>query len=226
MKANNTTRRRPAAKKAFTLVELLVVIAIIMLLAGILVPTVTSAITSAYLLKSETRIAELNDGCMQYFQDWRNTYPGQAKANTLIPGGSTTGSSLLAEAMFTKRNEKGVVLATRVSQYATYMDGDLLDGSENAKYKNTISDRFPVDKRPILYFPSRLNAHGMNQYQVGDNTYITDTWSGFQTEITDGQYGTNTPYKQGKFILIGSGANRLFVDNTAGSEQDNQHNWK
>jgi len=224
MKAKNTTRRRPAAG-AFTLVELLVVIAIIMLLAGILVPTVSSAITSAYVLKSKTRIGELNDGCNQYKQDLKY-YPGQLKPELI--SGSNTGAKLLAVAMFTRIEPNGSI-RRGVSNYATYMEDDMLTSTDHSRYANTISDRFPNEKRPIVYYPSRIGASGMIQYDINDNAYITDVtgkWTSFQTDIKDGRFGTDNPHMDGKFILVGPGANRIYADSQATeSKYDNLYNW-
>ena len=212
-----STARRAAAARAFTLVELLVVIAIIMLLAGILVPTVQTAIRSAYVARSKTRIGELDDGCRQYKQDTKY-FPGQLDSSVL---GTMSGAQVLAKAMFTK----GAAYPT--SNYATYKESDLLTTSDGAPFASThfggtIADHFPVEKRPILYYPSRFGVSGRSQYVFSDNDQLTGAWSGWSTYIQDGSFGeSDTPFNAGEFLLIAAGAdeNREFADG------DNVQNW-
>jgi len=196
------------------------VIAGLILLVYLLVPTGHVGGGDPWVMKCETRIGELNDGCMQYFQDWRS-YPGQAMAPTIGSGeGQVSGAQVLARAMFTKRDVKGAVLERRVSNYATYMDGDLIDADGRT---GLVSDRYPGNPMPILYYPSRSNAHGMAQFLEADNAVHSDAhrgdW-GFYRSIRDEQYGTDTPRKTGKFLLIGAGADRKYFSG------DDQHNWK
>jgi len=216
------TRRRGAAAGAFTLVELLVVIAIIMLLAGILVPTVQTAIRSAYVARSRTRISELDDGCRQYKQDTKY-FPGQLNSS-VMPG--KTGSEVLAEAMFTKVvPDTPPTYVYPTSNYATYKQSDLLTAGDAAPFSSThfdgmIADHFPIEKRPILYYPARFGVSGRAQYVETDNSAITGTWSAFTTFIQDGSFGEgDTPFNAGEFLLIAAGADRTFADT------DNVQNW-
>jgi prepilin-type N-terminal cleavage/methylation domain-containing protein len=93
-----------ATKKGFTLIELMVVISVIVILVAILYPSVASAILSARAAQVQTRITELGNGCTQYRGD-NNYYPGQSTTDMTELGrnsqaGTTTGSQLLAEALF------------------------------------------------------------------------------------------------------------------------------
>lgn len=93
-----------ATKKGFTLIELMVVIAIIVILVAILYPSVMSAILTAHAAQVQTRISQLGNGCTLYRGD-NNYYPGQSTSNMTELGrnaavGTTTGSQLLAEALF------------------------------------------------------------------------------------------------------------------------------
>jgi len=217
-----STTGRAAARRAFTMVELMVVIGIILLLAGILVPTVSSALKMGHKAACQSRIVELNDGCTQFKSDTKY-YPGQR--NPDWPGtmsGAQSGAQVLAKAMFWK--DPSTATSGPVSHYASYKTEDMLDGSENAAYLNTISDRFPRDKRPIAYYPSRVNMSGLSQFVVGDNENITGTWAGFNTDIQDSRFGVSgVPYMDGEFLLIGPGVNREYVDPS--SDRDNLVNW-
>jgi type II secretory pathway pseudopilin PulG len=62
-------------RTAFTLVELLVVIGIIVLLVGILIPTVARVRQSAQAADTSSGLQALSSACDRYFQDFR-AYPG------------------------------------------------------------------------------------------------------------------------------------------------------
>ena len=202
-----------AGRSAFTLVELLVVIAIILLLAGILVPTVASALKTGHKAACKARIRELADGCYQYKSD-EKYFPGQ------ITAGATwnSGAELLARAMFTKDGQYPT------SGYATYKFTDLLTSAEGASYANTVWDRFPQDKMPILYYPSHIGEAGRAQFHVQDNQSITGSWSGFGSIIQDNRFGTtDMPYMDKEFLLFAAGVNRDYLDESGTS--DNLVNW-
>ena len=204
--------RRAGANGAFTLVELMVVIAIILLLAGILVPTVSSALAMGHKAACKARIGELDDGCRQYKMA-QKYFPGQRTADWA--GGSLNGAQVLAKAMFTKNGD------WPTSNYASYKAKDLLTTGDGTGYADTIEDRFPRDKRPYLYYPSRVDASGVSQYLVADNLAITGTWSNFGTFVTDSGFGTSIARNSGEFLIIGAGVDREFVT----SDTDNLVNW-
>lgn len=210
---------RAVANGAFTLVELLVVIAIIMLLAGILVPTVASALKMGSKASCQTRIGELSDGCAVYKLD-NYYYPGRQNLNWV----GITGAELLARAMFTKDQE------WPTSNYATYKESDILTESDHTAYAGTISDTFPQETMPILYYPSRVNQLGCGQYQVSDNKRITDVtgpWSqtSFEEFILDPRFGTDMPHGDKEFLIIAAGVDALALEGRSFSDNENQVSW-
>ena len=85
--------RRPYGRKAFSLVELLVVIGIIVLLVGILVPSISRAYINAKLAQARANIALIEGGCEMYKTDF-DEYPASTGMND--PGGSAmTGAQML-----------------------------------------------------------------------------------------------------------------------------------
>src|SRR6185312_901209 len=69
--------RRPLyrLRHAFTLIQLLVVIGIIVLLAAILIPTISHVRTSVHQSATAARVQALMSGIEQYFHQF-NAYPG------------------------------------------------------------------------------------------------------------------------------------------------------
>ncbi len=215
---------RAVANGAFTLVELLVVIAIILLLAGILVPTVASALKMGAKASCQTRIGELSDGCAVYKQD-NYYYPGRQNLDWVAAGKS--GAQLLADAMFTKVTNGQEEWPT--SNYATYKESDLLTSNDHPAYEGTISDTFPQETMPILYYPSRINQIGCGQYDVSDNgsiTNVTGPWSqdSFEEFILDPRFGADMPHGNKEFLIIAAGVDALQLERTF-SDNDNQVSW-
>ena len=96
---------RGKTQKGFTLLELLVVSSIIVILVGILYPTINVAMMTARASQVRNRVAELSDGCLLY-RDENGFYPGQGLWNPAEFNHGTTGSQLLAEALFLDLGDK------------------------------------------------------------------------------------------------------------------------
>lgn len=194
----------PAARQrqrtAFTLVELLVVIGIIVLLVGILIPTMDSVLRVARAAESRARLTGLADACEHFARDHGGFYPGQIHTGELTgsTGGQFTGSQILAAELFnpdvdpddastyTSGNIEGAITAPDTTYAPCQLsdeprDSDLFNPDDIARAgdygdaPNSISDRFGRKPMAVLYFPSRRTG-GLTQYRVGDNTeYLTDT---------------------------------------------------
>lgn len=201
---------RPAAKqKAFTLIELLIVISIIALLASILMPSITAAIRSGYAAKSEAIVKSIYTALVQYHKAEYH-YPGQRNSGDELPSG-TTGSSLLAHALFTTFDENGVPQYPRTN-YMSYKS-DMLDTINGIN--DALVDGFP---RPmaICYYYSRGKGD-LSQFHYADNNEHTDDAGGssnFNNAIKDIRYDSNstTPYGDGGFLLIAPGSSREYFD--------------
>src|SRR5919106_5903308 len=66
------------AERAFTLIELLVVIAIIIILAGIAIPALTSALERAKIVKDMSNLRQIGTATQMYMNDNNGVFPGSA----------------------------------------------------------------------------------------------------------------------------------------------------
>lgn len=222
-------RSSPLALRSsgFTLVELLVVISIIMLLAGILVPTVSGVLKSASVTRAKARINEIADGVEAFRMDTANNpaglYPGQPPDKLESGTFQNNGSALLRDA-----------LSNTTVEYVPFKEKDILN--VGAPPVEVISDRFSRNPMAILYYPSRIGQSGMGQFLEADNSAITantdpaTVWNNsaeetntFANYIKDRRFDGNastTPYNSGGFLLIAAGKDRVY------GTTDDLTNWK
>ena len=90
-KIGNQSRRQ---SQGFTLTELLVVIGIVVVLVGILVPTISVVRKAAYGAKSQQMISQLSTAIEAYYMDYR-AYPGPIHNNN-VGAGRASGISNVA----------------------------------------------------------------------------------------------------------------------------------
>lgn len=245
MKPNNN--RNPRA--GFTLAELLVVIFIIILLATLLMPSLSMAVKMAYAGKSAARVMEMSTAALSYSQINSGYFPGQMH----LPKASgtdfenLTGSQVFSLAVWSDATnaDKGLKYTGsswedtggKVPQpiHMGYQLDKHLDNNMYPEY--TPSDHFP-DARPILYFPSRPTNDGTvgSAFDFNDNWdsdyFITETEDGlteselkdnFQELITNPELstsGTNIAYKSNEYILIAPGIDRYFFEDQSGNKDD------
>lgn len=176
--------RQRRGLRAFTLVELLVVISIILILIGILMPTITNAIREGYATKTLAYIKKnLMVGADSYKYE-RGYYPGQdTKAQNFLKNGTYTGSQILAACLFqytntdppaANNNPYDYITSTNITDHGSYPSPDTKrayasykkeyladvrvkqeDGSYGDPIRNSLADGFPGPKvMAILYYPS------------------------------------------------------------------------
>lgn len=192
----------------FTLVELLVVITIIVLLMGILVPTVQSVLETAQRTEAQARIESLAKSVELWAESHDDIYPGQIGWDHDDEDEETwkNGSRLLAEALFTSQDGNDVFPAS--TEYADYTGGILFDYTmvndegDTVTRENVISDGYPT-AMPILYYPARAGSFRGedNEALINDETKEEDADLG---DIADGDN-----FNVG-FLLLCAGADRLF----------------
>ncbi|MFP4052374.1 MAG: type II secretion system protein [Phycisphaerae bacterium] len=230
---SHTIRKTRIARPAggFTLVELLVVIVIILMLMGILVPTVRSVMETITVTEARTRLKTLDQSIQLWGKQNAGYFPGQILASQSDNPLEVTGSHLAAEALFTAvieedGKEKKVFPST--TAYAEFESGQLMDYEiDGKKTEDVLSDGYS-DAMPILYYPARTDMLGKaEQYQEDDNAALL-VHSGDEAntggKLTDVVTG-NPPVNNGTYLLIGAGPDRLYftpddINNFGFTEED------
>jgi type II secretory pathway pseudopilin PulG len=216
----------------------MIVVALIAVMATILIPSLMSVRERTAALKMEMRIRELDEGIRDYKEQTRS-FPGQLDRNGWR---FFTGSQVLAAVLF-EYGYKNIQVPDPpvLNNYVEIDEGDLFEYQHEAR-RNSLSDRHPTKRMPILYYPSRMDVYtGVDQYVYTDNSayFITSgqnencRWldqEKFLRWITDWRASKDkdtgpwdpkrcTPYNPREFLLISAGVDRLY------GTKDDINNW-
>lgn len=157
---------RTPAPAGFTLIELLVVIGIILLLAGILLPTVSNAWRQAKRTKMAFDIQTIVTALEQYHHEL-SQYP--------LVTAQGTGSQVLADALFgpvpssPPLTRKGFSFHTGGKVYGPYLQADKFRISDGVNFKDTLGVLVPAgclldsNGNPILYYPAHASVSTISQ---------------------------------------------------------------
>jgi prepilin-type N-terminal cleavage/methylation domain-containing protein len=189
----------------FTLVELLVVIAIIGLLAGILIPTVSSLTSMGYRARTEAHMRALEKGVNQYHSD-NGVYPGQNGLHGL------TASQALVHYLFTPKGEDPFEGGWEPEDAYVSISEDLLD--ENGSETGTGRDWVPMDGFPrpmaICYWPADPDDQGStDQFRQDQNVALLTRTDGSLSNMVKNEE-TGIPHGDGKYVFVAAGEDRVF----------------
>jgi len=215
--------RGPAARAsgAFTLVELLIVIGIIVVLVGILVPAVRSALIQMQVTRTTTIVQKLGSACESYKTE-TGYYPGQRYISKVGPHtigdySVGTGSQYLAKALFVA----GAAWAPPFEAESMRVEPGVDEASANPDEDfRSVSDQFS-DPMTVLYFPAKLGVTGTGQYNLSHNIQYVQGGNGstdlshFNTFIKDDRPGADDDavWNPDKFLIIAAGRDRTYFTN-------------
>jgi len=187
---SHVNKKSTAARNAFTLIELLTVVTIIVLLIGIIAPSIG---TGLKLAKKATAAAYLNSvaaAALQYHTDNDSLYPGQDRTSEIdsTDAGKLSGSQMLAACLLdgldadTISGGDPLVRQTNGTYTASSNDDDVksnyLEYKKDETTKNTVynssgnavnrdytlTDMWktsdPTEAKALLYYPSRVGNDG------------------------------------------------------------------
>ncbi len=180
---------------------------IIALLMGILVPSLSAILKSSAATLTRARMTAINRGLEQFSREHSGMYPGQIRPDRLD---STTGSQLLARALYTQVDPDTGDADYPANAYDEYEKGNLLDYKG---HNDCMSDLNGSRAMPICYYPSRKAYKGSkNQYKKSDNDELTDGSEGgsFSNAIENPETGKAA--NDGAFLLIAPGPDRKYFN--------------
>lgn len=148
-------RRRHARSHGFTLIELLVVLGIILVLVGILIPTVKTISGRAQETTVRAQIASLDAAIMRYQQDF-TAYPGPLARGALGPNG-TPG---ISDAPAPNGGGQPLTNVTGAENLALGLLGGLKPVGTAIQFDKTVMGRGPRGLNPA-------NPKGYNAYIEG-----------------------------------------------------------
>lgn len=154
-------RRIPPHRKAFTLLELLVVIGVLALLAGLLLPALSSVQTASAKARELSAARQLMMGYTAYAHDHRGAVmPGYYDQTPLLPAEDETGQSLVDDLSL-----PAPVAARYPWRIAPYLDHDL----RGLYLDRRVADALHSDV-DSPYLVSLFPSFGLNSYFVGGDS--------------------------------------------------------
>lgn len=148
-------------KRGFTLIELLLVIGIVLILIGILLPTVTQVRKAAQDASTQARMSGISAGVLAYFTDFQS-YPGPLHGDQVMRQGVATVPPTLIEPAAIGSNVEGI----------TGTENLVLGLSGGLKRNGAVTgDQFVFDPALVTNGPGSLNPAALKRYQA----YYADT---------------------------------------------------
>lgn len=224
-------------RNGFSLVELLVVIAVLVILIGILAPSVNQALLRGYITRGKNAIGALSNAAISYKSDSSyypgQRYPGMMENTSGSPSGTIPGSAILSlsiwgwtgqqdkdgdrthdsgeEGLYFNSSASGDISGDPVSSYMAFKDDAVLDTT-----KYVLSDQYPPGKMPILYYPSKVGNDGDDStlsdvfYTTCNDSLTSNVALHSDTTFNLTNPGTDLVYKYDSFLLIAAGLDREF----------------
>lgn len=211
------TKSNIKANRAFTLIELLVVISIILILLGIILPSLGRIAQIGYATKTTTRVNDIRVAIEGYKTE-NHALPLQNKMNL---------STNISELLYAELDGEGLL---------KFSDEGV---TKIATGRSQLLDSFP-DAMPLLYFPTLPGSKNINKYYYAKHYKFEVNRDVYTPEFTSNKSGTvlsehfkkwvwETNNKQvanpGGFIIFSAGMDRRFLckDNTAKSAAYNDN---
>lgn len=226
------TMTRPSAvgghigRAGFTLVELLVVISILMLLVGLLVPSIHRFRVLAKRGQSMGTISLLDTACNLYRDD-HGEFPDSTPA--AIGGFAMEGRHRLVECLVgylplaaDGADGNGFRVPGGKKLYGPYNGAEKVKSMQDAGVTPSVPVFIDSFGNPIYYY--KFNG---TQYQSADNTGLGAPPVGPETSLNYATYqGATTPkYFQKSFLLMSAGADGVFTPYNSASTTDDVTNF-
>ncbi len=199
--AHDIIRRIRARRGGFTLAELLIVMMIILVLVGILVPTIDAARKKVMVNLTRTIINQIEGGVQSYRNDWQVFPPSGPSGNDAARGAKAvdgTGGQWLVRCL-AKSTPADATANAKTKWLGPY------GGTETLKQSGScFADSFG---NAILYYRYDKDKNGNWKYWTGDGA-MTGYAAGIDAYAKD----STGRYRRTDFALVSMGPNAQFDD--------------